>query len=355
MITSLAFRLTKRFGAKVVLDDLALEVRGREFVTFLGPSGCGKSTALNLLAGLTPPTRGEIRLDGVRIDGLPPERRGFGMVFQNYALFPHLTVGANVAFGLVLRSRGKAEIAERVRRMLELVRLTGFADRYPGQLSGGQQQRVAIARALAVEPRVLLLDEPLSNLDTKLRLEMRGEIKRLHADLGLTSIYVTHDQAEALSLSDRVVVLCDGRVIQAGTPAEIHDRPQTVFVADFMGYRNFFPLTVASEEGDTVLARAGALALRGRTVVPLRPGDAAVAAVRPEDVETTTEPPGPNVVCGTVRLTEYLGREHGVEVALEGGPTLTVSLAHPVAVGSALALRLPPERVVILPAEGDAR
>src|SRR5207249_29543 len=216
---------------------------------------------------------------GVRIDGLPPERRGFGMVFQNYALFPHLTVGANVAFGLVLRSRGKAEIAERVRRMLELVRLTGFADRYPGQLSGGQQQRVAIARALAVEPRVLLLDEPLSNLDTKLRLEMRGEIKRLHADLGLTSIYVTHDQAEALSLSDRVVVLCDGRVIQAG----------------------------------------------------------------------------PNVVRGTVRLTEYLGREHGVEVALEGGPTLTVSLAHPVAVGSALALRLPPERVVILPAEGDAR
>src|SRR2546428_1336907 len=150
----------------------------------------------------------------------------------------------------VLRSRGKAEIAERVRRMLELVRLTGFADRYPGQLSGGQQQRVAIARALAVEPRVLLLDEPLSNLDTKLRPEMRGEIKRLHADLGLTSIYVTHDQAEALSLSDRVVVLCDGRVIQAGTPAEIHDRPQTVFVADFMGYRNFFPLTVASDEGD---------------------------------------------------------------------------------------------------------
>ncbi len=355
MITSLAFRLTKRFGAKVVLDDLALEVRGREFVTVLGPSGCGKSTALNLLAGLTQPTRGEIRLDGVRIDGLPPERRGFGMVFQNYALFPHLTVGANVAFGLVLRGRGKAEIAERVRRMLELVRLTGFADRYPGQLSGGQQQRVAIARALAVEPRVLLLDEPLSNLDAKLRLEMRGEIKRLHADLGLTSIYVTHDQAEALSLSDRIVILRDGRVIQAGTPAEIHDRPQTVFVADFMGYRNFFPLTVASEEGDTVLARAGALALRGRTVVPLRPGDAAVAAVRPEDVETTTEPPGPNVVRGTVRLTEYLGREHGVEVALEGGPTLTVRLAHPVTVGSALALRLPPERVVILPAEDGAR
>src|SRR5207247_677791 len=189
------------------------------------------------------------------------------------------------------------------------------------------------------------LDEPLSNLGTKLRLEMRGEIKRLHADLGLTSIYVTHDQAEALSLSDRVVVLCDGRVIQAGTPAEIHDRPQTVFVADFMGYRNFFPLTVASEEGDTVLARGEALALRGRTVVPLRPGDAAVAAVRPEDVETTTEPPGPNVVRGTVRLTEYLGREHGVEVALEGGPTLTVRRAHPVTVGSALALRLPPHRV----------
>ena len=355
MITSLAFRLTKRFGAKIVLDDLALEVRGREFVTFLGPSGCGKSTALNLLAGLLPPTAGEIRLDGVRIDGLPPERRGFGMVFQNYALFPHLTVGANVAFGLALRGLAKAALAPRVRRMLELVRLAGLEDRYPGQLSGGQQQRVAIARALAVEPRLLLLDEPLSNLDAKLRLEMRGEIKRLHAELGLTSIYVTHDQTEALSLSDRIVVLRDGRVVQAGQPAEIHDRPRTLFVADFMGYRNAFPVTVSSAEGDTVVGHARDVTLRGLGVVALAPGATAVAVVRPEDVEVAPEPPGANVVRGTVRLTEYLGREHGVEVVLGTGQTLMARLPRPVTVGSALALRLPPERVVILPAEDGAR
>ena len=355
MITSLAFRLTKRFGAKIVLDDLALEVRGREFVTFLGPSGCGKSTALNLLAGLLPPTAGEIRLDGVRIDGLPPERRGFGMVFQNYALFPHLTVGANVAFGLAVRGLAKAELAPRVRRMLELVRLAGLEDRYPGQLSGGQQQRVAIARALAVEPRLLLLDEPLSNLDAKLRLEMRGEIKRLHAELGLTSIYVTHDQTEALSLSDRIVVLRDGRVVQAGPPAEIHDRPRTLFVADFMGYRNAFPVTVSSAEGDTVVGHARDVTLRGLGVVALAPGATAVAVVRPEDVEVAAEPPGANVVRGAVRFTEYLGREHGVEIVLGTGQTLMARLPRPVAVGSALALRLPPERVVILPAEDGAR
>ena len=355
MITSLAFRLTKRFGAKIVLDDLALEVRGREFVTFLGPSGCGKSTALNLLAGLLPPTAGEIRLDGVRIDGLPPERRGFGMVFQNYALFPHLTVGANVAFGLAVRGLAKAELAPRVRRMLELVRLIGLEDRYPGQLSGGQQQRVAIARALAVEPRLLLLDEPLSNLDAKLRLEMRGEIKRLHAELGLTSIYVTHDQTEALSLSDRIVVLRDGRVVQAGPPAEIHDRPRTLFVADFMGYRNAFPVTVSSAEGDTVVGHARDVTLRGLGVVALAPGTVAVAVVRPEDVQVAAESRGANVVRGAVRFTEYLGREHGVEIVLGTGQTLMARLPRPVAVGSALALRLPPERVVILPAEDGAR
>jgi len=185
-IKTLRFRLTKRFGVKTVLDDFALEVQGREFVTFLGPSGCGKSTALNLLAGLLPLSAGEISLDDARIDRLPPERRGFGMVFQNYALFPHLTVFENIAFGLALRGLPRAGITERVERMLGLVQLPGLETRYPGQLSGGQQQRVAIARALVIEPRLLLLDEPLSNLDAKLRLEMRAEIKRLHADLGLT-------------------------------------------------------------------------------------------------------------------------------------------------------------------------
>ncbi|HEV8672792.1 MAG TPA: ABC transporter ATP-binding protein [Methylomirabilota bacterium] len=352
MIQSLRFRLTKRFGPKTVLDDFALEVRGREFVTFLGPSGCGKSTALNLLAGLLPPTAGEIWLDEARIDGLPPERRGFGMVFQNYALFPHLTVFQNIAFGLELRGRPRGEIVERVRRMLELVQLPGFEARYPSQLSGGQQQRVAIARALVIGPRLVLLDEPLSNLDAKLRLEMRAEIKRLHADLGLTAIYVTHDQIEALSLSDRVVVMKDGRVMQAGTPAEIHDRPANLFVADFMGYRNFFPLTVTGRGADgTVLGRAGTLQLAGRTAAPLAPGAAGIAAVRPEDVLLTEDAPGVNVLSGRVRLIEYLGREHDLEVELPSGQSVKARVGRPVAVGSPVALRLPAERVVVLPPE----
>ena len=239
-LKSLRFRITKRFGAKTVLDDFALEVKGRQFVTLLGPSGCGKSTALNIVAGLIPASEGELWIDGERMDDVPAEQRGFGMVFQNYALFPHMTVFGNVAFGLELQRRPAAEVQERVRAMLQLVHLPEFEDRYPSQLSGGQQQRVAIARALVLHPRLLLLDEPLSNLDAKLRVEMRAEIKRIHASLGLTCIYVTHDQTEALSLSDWVVVMRDGIVMQAGPPNEIYNRPHNVFVADFMGFRNFF-------------------------------------------------------------------------------------------------------------------
>jgi len=355
LIGMLRFHLTKRFGAKTVLDKFSLEVRGREFVTFLGPSGCGKSTALNLLAGFLPATAGEVWVDDVRIDGLPPERRGFGMVFQNYALFPHLTAFENVAFGLRLRRLPNGEIEDRVRRMLDLVQLRGLEARYPGQLSGGQQQRVAIARALIIEPRVILLDEPLSNLDAKLRLEMRAEIKRLHSDLGLTSIYVTHDQAEALSLSDRIVVMRDGRIVQTGTPAEIHDRPQDLFVADFMGYRNFFPVTITSMDADgTVTGRAGALRIAGRGPVALAPGAPAVAAVRPEDITQTTDAEGVNVLWGHVRLTEYLGREHDVEV-VAADHVIKVRLARPVPIGSAIGLRLPPERVVVLPAPDGQR
>jgi putative spermidine/putrescine transport system ATP-binding protein len=351
-IETLRFRLTKRFGARTVLDDFGLEARGREFITLLGPSGCGKSTALNLLAGLLVPTAGEIWVDGVRIDGLPPERRGFGMVFQNYALFPHLTVFDNAAFGLVLRGVPRREIGERVARMLKLVQLPGLEGRYPSQLSGGQQQRVALARALVVEPRLLLLDEPLSNLDAKLRVEMRAEIKRLHVGLGLTSIYVTHDQAEALSLSDRIVVMREGRVMQAGPPADIHDRPQNLFVADFMGYRNFFPVTIAERRpGGLVVGKADALTLIGRTTGELAPGAAAMAAVRPEDVVLTGDRAGDNVVRGRVRLTEYLGREHDVEVALDGGGTVRARVTAAPKAGDVVGLRLPAERVVVLPSE----
>ena len=353
MIDRLRFRLSKHFGAKNVLDDFALEVHGGEFVTFLGPSGCGKSTALNVLAGLLPPTSGEIWLDDERLDPLPPERRGFGMVFQNYALFPHLSVFDNVAFGLNVRRMARASIADRVRRMLALVKLEGLEARYPAQLSGGQQQRVAIARALVIEPRVLLLDEPLSNLDAKLRLEMRAEIKRLHQGLGLTSIYVTHDQAEALSLSDRIVVMREGRVMQVGAPADIHDRPRNLFVADFVGYRNVLPLTVTARGVDgRVTAEGAALRVRGRAEVG--PGGVVLAAVRPEDVRLSDDAGAVGVARGTVRLVEYQGREYDVEVALDSGAVLKARVPTAPKVGDAVGVALDPARVVLLTPESAA-
>ena len=353
MIGRLRFRLSKHFGAKNVLDDFALEVHGGEFVTFLGPSGCGKSTALNLLAGLLQPTAGEIWLDDQQLDPQPPERRGFGMVFQNYALFPHLSVFDNVAFGLDVRRVARAAIAERVRRMLALVKLEGLEARYPAQLSGGQQQRVAIARALVIEPRVLLLDEPLSNLDAKLRLEMRAEIKRLHQGLGLTSIYVTHDQAEALSLSDRIVVMRDGRVMQVGSPADIHDRPCNLFVADFVGYRNVLPLTVTARGVDGLVTAEGAgLRVRGRADVG--PGAAVLAAVRPDDVRLSDDTSAVGVARGTVRLVEYQGREYDVEVALDSGPVLKARVLTAPKVGDAVGVVLDPARVVLLMPESGA-
>jgi len=351
-IESLRFRITKRFGVKTVLRDFALEIRGRQFVTFLGPSGCGKSTALNIIAGLIPATEGEIWLDESRIDRLPPEKRGFGMVFQNYALFPHMTVFGNIAFGLQLQRRPGDEIRRRVQEMLELVQLPGFEDRYPGQLSGGQQQRIAIARALVMHPRLMLLDEPLSNLDAKLRVEMRAEIKRLHTSLGLTSIYVTHDQVEALSLSDWVVVMKDGVLMQAGTPQQIHDQPVNLFVADFMGFRNFFPARVVRvAEGGTVEAAGNGLALQGKAAHAFAPGAAAVAAIRPDDVQVGGDAAGPNAFRATVDIVEYLGREDEAIVSLEAGGRLWVRTAARVSPGEAVTVVLPPERVIFLPDE----
>ena len=222
---SLRFRLTKRFGAKTVLQDFALEVRGRQFVTLLGPSGCGKSTALNIVAGLIPASAGEVWLDGERIDDRPPEKRGFGMVFQNYALFPHLTVFGNIAFGLQLQRRPAAEIRERVHAMLELVQLPGLGERYPGQLSGGQQQRVAIARALAMKPEIMLFDEVTSALDPELVGEVLKVMRGLAAD-GMTMIVVTHEMAFAREVADRVVFMDAGLVVEEGPPAELLSRPR---------------------------------------------------------------------------------------------------------------------------------
>src|SRR6476620_10978343 len=249
--------VSRNFGTLNALKGVSLDVERGEFIALLGPSGCGKSTALNCLAGLLPLTAGSIWLDDKRIDRLKPEARGFGMVFQNYALFPHMTARRNVAFGLIMQGRPKAEIEKMVDEALALVRLSAQGDKLPGQLSGGQQQRVAIARAIVVQPPLVLMDEPLSNLDAKLRLEMRAEIRRIHNLLGSTTIYVTHDQDEALSLADRIVVMRDGVVRQVGTPKDLFSRPDHLDVAEFMGFRNKVAGRVASVEGERATVTVG--------------------------------------------------------------------------------------------------
>ncbi|GAA2720309.1 ABC transporter ATP-binding protein [Cellulomonas aerilata] len=344
----------RSFGGANALVDLNLTVRAGEFIALLGPSGCGKSTALNCLAGLLPLTHGEIRIDGERVDTVAAERRGFGMVFQNYALFPHLTVEKNIAFGLQMRSVAKPEIKRRVAEALALVKLEQHAKKLPGQLSGGQQQRVAIARAVVLEPRLVLMDEPLSNLDAKLRLEMRTEIRRLHQSLGLTTIYVTHDQEEALSMADRLVVLREGRVQQVGTPEELHNAPVNWHVADFMGYRNLIDLEVTAVNGDAVVVEGRGLTLRGTAVERATVGDTVRVAIRPEDlvvVSPSVPVRGGNSTTATVSVVEYHGREFAVGVITPGGQALHVRSDFPPAIGTAVELTASPERVRAYPAE----
>src|SRR5436853_4860617 len=233
--------VVKRFGAVTAFDGACLEIGDGELFTLLGPSGCGKTTVLRLMAGFYAPDAGEIWFGERRVDGLRPYERNIGMVFQNYALWPHMTVRANITYGLRLRKLDAATVARRLQEGLAKVNLAGLEARYPGQLSGGQQQRVALARALVLNPDILLLDEPLSNLDAKIRVQVRAEIRKLQQELGITTIYVTHDQEEALSLSDRVAVMKDGRVLQVGAPKELYERPRTRFVADFVGTNNLVP------------------------------------------------------------------------------------------------------------------
>jgi putative spermidine/putrescine transport system ATP-binding protein len=329
--------VTRAFGEQTALDRLQLTLRAGEFVCLLGPSGCGKSTALNCLAGLLPLTAGSIWMDGERIDGLPPERRGFGMVFQNYALFPHLSVRRNVEFGLKMRRVAKDESARRAEKALELVQLSEHADKYPSQLSGGQQQRVAIARAIVLEPPLVLMDEPLSNLDAKLRIEMRSEIRRLHQELGLTTVYVTHDQEEALSMADRLVVLRDGQVEQIGSPEEVYTKPASAYVAGFMGYRNLLELRCA-DDGTLTGDR---LQLHGRVVGT--PNGRATVAIRPEDFVVGGDE---NRLDAKVRVVEYHGREQLVEADLAGGQTVHFRTAERLAPGDDVKLGVPADRVL---------
>jgi putative spermidine/putrescine transport system ATP-binding protein len=272
-------RVGKQFGAQTVVDDFSLAVRKGEFVSFLGPSGCGKTTTLQMIAGFLDPSRGAIRLEGKDLTAVHPARRGLGIVFQSYALFPHMTAAENVAFGLEMKKVPRGERAERVRAALAMVGLAGYEERYPRRMSGGQQQRVALARALVIRPSVLLLDEPLSNLDAKLREEMQIELRQIQRTLGTTTVLVTHDQNEAMSLSDRIVVMSQGRIEQIGTPQETYERPASAFVSQFLGKTNEFAATVDRSS-------ASARLVAGTWSAPAPPGVAGpvTISIRPERI-----------------------------------------------------------------------
>lgn len=312
-------RLKKQFGSSVVVSDFSLDIADGELVTFLGPSGCGKTTTLRMIAGLIEPTAGTIRIGDDDVTDVPVHKRNTGMVFQRYALFPHMTVGENVAFGLEMHKVPSAERDKRISNVLDMVRMTQLRNRYPRQLSGGQQQRVAVARALAIQPKVFLLDEPLSNLDAKLRLEVREELRALQRRLGLTTIFVTHDQEEALAISDRMAIMYDGKVQQVGFPKALYEKPASLFVADFLGKMNIFAGRVESP-GRFVTERKLALAVEGSGAATTQVG------IRPERITLSTEPVGPNAMPGRVDSSVYLGSLIDVRVRLDSGEVIDCQL-----------------------------
>jgi len=316
-------KLVKRYGDFHAVKDVSLSVADGEFLVLLGPSGCGKTTTLRMVAGFIEPTSGEVKLGGTDVTLLPPWKRNAGMVFQSYALFPHLTVAQNVAFGLEMRKLPKADIDKRVEEALALVRLSGFGGRLPRQLSGGQQQRVALARALAIRPDVLLLDEPLSNLDAKLRQEVRVEIRELQRQLGLTTVMVTHDQEEALTMADRLVVMNEGSVHQVGTQRDLYERPADRFVAGFVGRTTFLGGTVESAGR---FRTDGGLSL----AVPDGPAGKASLSLRPERIEIAARPLAglDNDLPGTVEFVSYLGAQIDIHVRLSPADRLVVQIAN---------------------------
>jgi len=339
--------LTKRYGDNAVVDHVSLHIEHGKLVCLLGPSGCGKTTTLRLIAGFVEPTEGEI-LVGERVvsspsSTVPPERRNMSMIFQSYALWPHMTVRENIAYGLKLRKMSREVIAKKLDAILATTKLAELADRYPGELSGGQQQRVALARALIVEPETLLLDEPLSNLDANLREEMRFEVRRLHDTYRYTTVYVTHDQSEAMTTADLICVMNAGKIEQTGTPEEIYDRPRSEFVARFIGASN----VVKGKSLDDARIDFAGIALRCNGGARLAPGTSTAISIRPHDIKLSAmQPPGENVVPATVVRQVFLGSSRDYMVEVKDGTQLRVVTAaqDSLPTGGAVWLQMPPQR-----------
>jgi putative spermidine/putrescine transport system ATP-binding protein len=337
--------VTKRYGAERVVDDVSLAIQPGEFFSLLGPSGSGKTTTLMMIAGFAGVDEGAIAVDGADISGMQPQHRGFGMVFQNYAIFPHLNVFENVAFPLRARRQPEAAVRERVTWALDLVQLGAFADRFARQLSGGQQQRVAIARAIVFEPRIVLMDEPLGALDKNLRYDMQVEIKEIQRRLGMTVVYVTHDQEEAMNMSDRIAIMNRGRIEQVGMPSEVYERPSNAFVGRFLGEANILDGTIDGLEGDCATLRVGGLVLLARVRDAVTVGSRASLFVRPERVAIRLPGAGErsgNRVEGHVRRVSFLGNI--VRYLVEAAPSTHVMVdvqndgRPPLAVDTAVAL-----------------
>ena len=348
--------IVKTFGAVTAVDNVSLDIASGEFVTLVGASGCGKTTLLRIIAGFTKPDRGELSIDGKRVEGLPPSKREVGFVFQSYALFPTQTVAQNIGFSLSIRRRPKAEIAGRVEELCQLTQLSGMEDRYPHELSGGQQQRVALARALAPDPSILLLDEPLAALDAKIRAHLRAEIRAVVDRLGITTVYVTHDQEEALSISDRVAVMDAGRILQVGAPMEVYLKPADSFVANFIG-------TINSLDGRP--AGDGIMEIEGHPVevrIPeaLAGQESVTVTVRPENIDLSHPEPGSDALSGKLSSFSFLGQSVHAQVTTDGGQDLVVDmsiadwLAIGLSAGDEVACRIRPGRAVVFSPDGDA-
>jgi putative spermidine/putrescine transport system ATP-binding protein len=307
-------RVSKQFGQNVAVEAFSLAVGKSEFISFLGPSGCGKTTTLQMIAGFLDPTHGTIRLEGRDLLAIPPARRGLGIVFQSYALFPHMTAAENVSFGLEMRRVPRAERDARVRATLAMVGLAGYEDRHPRRMSGGQQQRVALARALVIRPRVLLLDEPLSNLDARLREDMQIELRQIQRNLGTTTILVTHDQIEAMSLSDRIVVLSKGRIEQIGTPQQVYERPASAFVAQFLGKTNEFAASI-----DRTMSPASLVAGSWSAPAPAGVAGAVTISIRPERIGF-----GESGLSGRIASRIFQGNQWLFQCETECGPAIVI-------------------------------